>query len=203
MANAKTKADPVEIPESEAESAVEEQTPEPTEEPTAIAEAMNKAVQAKEELAPVEKDPKIANLPLVRKCAEADFYLTEEIQSMYTIHPPVGTQPEDVMQPIFWAHVAKRLRPMAEIRVMPKDGTWYGVFLVIYADDHSATVKELSLTPVDVSEAGDNEVYFVKWISPPLKWGVVRKADNARIKDGFDDQKSATVWMHGYKKSHG
>jgi len=191
------------------DSTPEEQTPEVAAaeaagepEPTAIAEAMNEAVKVKS-LAPVEKTPTIGDLPAVRKVAEADFFLTEEIQSMYTIHPPVGTQPEDVMQPIFWAHVARKLRPMAEIRVMPKDGTWYGIYLVLYADDNSANVQELAIYPIDVSEGGDSDVYYVKWVSPPLKFGVIRKADNARIQDGFASKKDAVVWMHGYKKAHG
>ena len=180
----------------ESSQAEETSTPEPEaeSESTAIAEAMNKAQDA----------PKnVVDLPRIRKIAEADFQPTEQVQGMYTAYPPIGTTPEDVQNPIFWAHVAPKMKAMTEIRVMPKDGTWYGIYLCLYADQHQATVKELQLFPIDVQSETDAEKYFVKWISPPLKWGIIRKDDNERIKDGFDTKKQAVIWMSGHIKAHG
>ena len=136
--------------------------------------------------------------PLVKKLSEADLALTESLQIFYTATPPVGTTREDMLKPIFWSHVARKLKPLTEIRAIPKDGKWYGVYLVLYADQVSAQLKELSFhsleTLSDPSEAADK--YEVKWISPPVRFGIIRKADNVTIKDRFQTKEEAIAWKH-------
>lgn len=135
---------------------------------------------------------------MVKKLSEADLSLTESMQIFYTACPQVGTKREDLLKPIFWAHVAKKLRPMSEIRVMPKDGAWYGVYLVVYSDQVQAKVKELAFHQLssDVEEAEPNDPYTIKWISPPVKFGVIRNADKTVVKDGFKTKEEAVLWKN-------
>lgn len=134
----------------------------------------------------------------VKKLSEADFSLTESVQPFITITPPVGTSREDILAPIFWSHVARRMKPMSEIRALPKDGAWYGIYLVLYADNISARVVELEFYQLEVlSEPEvDTDPYFVKWISPPVKWGVIRRVDKSVAKDGFATKSQAEAWKH-------
>lgn len=189
---ATTTEDPFPATEAAAE-AVEEQAPE-----VAAAEAAGDP-----EPAPQEEKVVPIDLPKVRKLGEPDFQSTELVQNMFTAFPPIGTTPEDVTKPIFWTHVARQMSAMMEIRIMPKCGSWYGIYLCLYADDHQATVKELMLFPLDVEDKQEDAAYYVKWVSPPLKWGVIRRADNERVKDGFPTRKAATIWMTGHAKQNG
>ena len=142
--------------------------------------------------APMERSMR----PSIRKLSEADLSLTQSLQIFYTATPPVGTTREDMLKPIFWSHVARKLRPMSEIRAMPKGGEWYGIYLVLYADQTQAQLKELEFYTLDTLTEPDAESdpYLVKWISPPSKWGVVRKADKVTVKDGFANKDAAIAW---------
>lgn len=138
----------------------------------------------------------------MKKIAEAEFTLTEAAQIFQTATPPAGTTREDVLDPVFWAHVAKNLRPMSEIRIMPKDGAWYGVYLCLYADRTQAKIVELSYHPMSsIKEEVTASGYEVKWISPPVKWGVIRLADKENVKDGFPTKEEAQKWLANYQKS--
>ena len=142
--------------------------------------------------APMIRSPK----QNVRKLSEGDLSLMQSIQAIYTATPPVGTTREDMMQPIFWSHVARKLKPMFEIWAMPKDGAWYGKWLVIYADSTQAKLKELdfySLEEISDPES-ESDPYIVKWISPPVRFGIVRKADKVIIKDRFETKELAYAW---------
>ena len=141
--------------------------------------------------------------PLVRKLNEADFSLTESVQMFITVTPPVGTSREDMLKPIFWSHVARRMRALSEIRAMPKDGRWYGVYLVLYADQSQAQVKELSFHDLDMVKESEvsSDPYLVKFISPPVRYGVIRKADNHVMKDKFQTRGEAEEWKNQNMKA--
>src|SRR3990167_6885087 len=134
--------------------------------------------------------------PLVKKLSEADLALTESLQIFYTATPPVGTTREDMLNPIFWSHVARKLKSLTEIRAMPKDGLWYGVYLVLYADQQQAKLKELSFHSLEVLEEPGTaaDPYTVEWISPPVRYGIRRKADKHVMKDGFQTKDQAIAW---------
>ena len=142
---------------------------------------------------------------LLKKLAQADFSLTESVQVSHTAYPPVGTTREDVLNPLFWSHVAKSMRSSDTINVLPKDGAWYAEFLVIYADQIQAKVKELNYWVLEEIKESDleTELYQVKWISPPVKWGVVRKADKHVVKDSFPMKIEAVKWMQEHLKAMG
>lgn len=138
--------------------------------------------------------------PLVRKLNEVDFSLTESVQMFITVTPPVGTTREDMLTPSFWTHVARRMKPMSEVRAMPRDGNWYGVYLVIYADQSHARVKELSFHVLDsVADPGaEADPYYVSWISPApnVQFGVRRKSDKHIMEKGFRTRELALEWKH-------
>ena len=135
---------------------------------------------------------------LKRKLSEADFSLTESVQMMITVTPPVGTKREEMLDPVFWAHVARRMKPMTEIRAMPKDGAWYGIYLVIYADYLQAKIKELGFWDLDTLSEPEKETddYEVTWISPPVRFGVRRKSDKEIVKAHFQTKEQAYAWKN-------
>ena len=140
---------------------------------------------------------------MAKKLAEADLSLTEHTQNLYTVKAPVGTTREEVLESVFWGHVARKLSPMSEIRIMPKDGAWYGVYLVLYADNLNVSIKELQhyiLEDVDPADL-DSDAFFIEWGSPAVKFRVIRKADNSVMKDQLKTKNDAIKWMADNLKS--
>ena len=143
--------------------------------------------------------PQVINTrALVKKLNEADFSLTESVQMFITVTPAVGTTREDMLKPVYWTHVARRLKALSEIRAMPKDGKWYGIYLVLYADQSQAKLKELAFYDLEKMEApdSDSDPYIVKFISPPVRYGIIRKSDNHVMKDKFQTKEEAMGWKH-------
>ncbi len=132
-----------------------------------------------------------------KKLSEADLHFTEHRQPFHTVTAPVGTTREDVLKPEFWNHVAKRIGPMAEIRIMPKDGAWYGVYLVTYADKIRVRVHELSFHNLDAATPEDLEDSdrYIKWSGPVAKFRVIRKSDDVVLKEGLGSKVEAMKWM--------
>lgn len=152
-----------------------------------------------QEKTPVEE---IEKKTVSKKLSEADFELTESMQQMMTAIPPAGTTREDLLNPVFWTHVAKRLETMAEIRVMPKDGAWYGTYLVTFCDKVQVHVQELSHHKIEKIEDISAELYLVKWVSPApgVKHCVIRKEDGERVSSGHETKHSAHQWIKNNAK---
>ena len=79
--------------------------------------------------------------------------MNENTQTFFTVTPQVGTTREDMLDPDFWELVAKRLSRGVEIRATPKDGKWYGHYVVLYADDVQAKLVELLFWDLDSTGA--------------------------------------------------
>lgn len=132
----------------------------------------------------------------VRKLAESEFVSTEYKQPMFSVTAPIGTTRKDVMEPAFWTHVAKRMVPLSEIRISAQDGSWYGVYLVTYADTMQANLHELLYTDIDVSlPVDDGGTFDVQWAGPSAKFRVYRKSDKMVLQDGFASKDLAIQWM--------
>lgn len=61
--------------------------------------------------------------------------LAQYVTQTYFTFIPVGHSPEDLLDPNYWMHWAKKLRPNYFIRVRAEDGSFDGELLVIQASD--------------------------------------------------------------------
>lgn len=117
-----------------------------------------------------------------------------------TAHP--GTQPADLLQPEYWAHVSTRLKPWDEVHVRADDGTWYAKVLVTesgrtYARTHILESHNLTSQDVAMSQQkmyiGDYEVMHRGEHS---KWSVVRKSDRSVVHEFEETQGGAVNWAN-------
>lgn len=141
-------------------------------------------VQEKSKEAPKER--KVESLTITN-LKEAEF-----VRPVYCATIPRGTEPEDLLKPEYWAHVATHLRPWARIEARAEDGTWFAEYIVLSVDRTWARVKMLgkhNLTNRDVAlskaEQISNSGFEVKWRGG-AKWSVVRKVDGAVMKEGME-----------------
>lgn len=130
------------------------------------------------------------------KLAEAHMQPTETVQSSWTVTAPAGTPREAPLDPAFWVHVAGKLRPLAEITVIPQDGAWYAKYLVLYVSGPDVRVKELSFWDLDDGvPAVETDIYAVQWGGPVHKFRVARASDGKVMQTGFVTKSEAFHWI--------
>ncbi len=113
----------------------------------------------------------------------------------YTAHP--NTQPEDLLAPEYWAHVATQLRVRDRIEVWADDASWIAEYTVLeagrnYAKLHMLWTQPLS-SPMDMAEA--QSPYEIVFRGPHAKWSVVRRSDKAVVHDGEEQRDGAAHWV--------
>lgn len=145
------------------------------------------------------------------------FHIAEQERTVFICTVEAGVTRKQMMDPIYWAHVAARwLRPYAEIIVRQDDGKLYARFLVLKAERtyaqvyclewHDLTTRDVSLTQ-DEAKAVENLVppakqFEVKYMGPHKKWSVIR-ADSkppAYLRDGEATEEAARTWLNEYLK---
>lgn len=133
----------------------------------------------------------------VKKLAESEFHLTEAVMASHVALPAEGTTREDVLNPVFWSHVAKGVRSPAMFHILPKDGAWYGRFLVVFCDALRIKLVELEYRVLDAITEAElvNDKYEVKWGGPVVRFRVIRKIDGLVMKENFQDKTAASAWM--------
>lgn len=112
-----------------------------------------------------------------------------------------NTQPEDLLKPEYFSHVAAKLRPWDKIEARADDGTWYAEFLVLESGRNWARVVMLTkhnLTSADVaqSQAQAMSKLEIVYRGPHSKWSVIRKADNEVLHEGEETQGGAVNWAN-------
>ena len=143
---------------------------------------------------PVKEERKVEQINPVRM-EEAQF-----TQTIYFAKAHANTRPTDLLEPAYWAHVAAKLKPWSEIKVVADDGSWWAHYIVLEAGRTWARVHMLmttSLTSADVSasQAAAMAPYEVCYRGEHMKWSVVRKADHEVVHEGEGTQGGAIDWL--------
>ena len=81
--------------------------------------------------------PQEIKAPNARRIAlpATNLSLAQYVSQTYFTFIPLGHQPDDLLQPEYWVHWARKLRPNYFIRVRAEDGSFDGELLVIQASD--------------------------------------------------------------------
>lgn len=137
----------------------------------------------------------------MKKLPESAMTLAEHAQVGWVVTPELGTSYEDVLQPIYWAHVARNLKQWHEISVRAADGSWLARLLVVAAGPQWAKVVELQKwsldrsLPVDAAATAVAKAeYEVVWRGA-AKWSVKRLVDKVIMVQGLDDKGDAERYL--------
>jgi hypothetical protein len=123
---------------------------------------------------------------------------------------PMGVSKDALLQPAFWAHHARHLKPFDEIRAHNEDGTWVAYFIVLDCSRTYARVQLLqhySLSTGDIAQtqaATDavknfTNAHKVVWRGP-RKWSVVRQSDDAVLAEDITLKDEAISWLDRYAR---
>ena len=127
------------------------------------------------------------------------------VRSIYSVTPENGTPDEALLNPAYWAHVAKHLRSGDKIEVLAEDGSYYAEFLVAGANATGALVRELAHKRFDALPAQviDEGEYEIRWSGPVNKHRVIRKSDKAILAEGemVATKEQAQLFLRDYLKA--
>lgn len=156
-----------------------------------------------------EKEPAIPQMDPNR------LKLAEHERTHFFVSIEPGITRRQVIDPAFFAHVGRTLRPYSEITLVCDDGTLYARLLVLQAERtwarvhvlewHDLTTRDVAMSKSDpVAKAGPppdaSEAFRVEYKGTHKKWCVIRAADNAYVHEGDESKVDARNWLDGHLK---
>ena len=139
------------------------------------------------------------------KSSRLHFGRLKQTSAAYRAHfadIPEGVDFKAALQPSFWAHHVRDIRPMDTIEMVCEDGSWEAKCRVMFVGE-----VEANLSKVYYVEHGDSEevtasdTYEIKWGGPGAQFKVVRKDDGKVIQDKLYPKDKAQAYLANYLKS--
>ena len=141
-------------------------------------------------------DAKISPVIKFRGKITAGQLQTQEIgRNVWIASPEAGVTKDDMLNPVYWGHVARKLRRNDKITALAADATWYAEFVVRASNALEALVGLTSFVEFDKVEAVNADEYEIAWKGPAAKWRITRLADRVVMKDGFSSKEGAAAWL--------
>jgi hypothetical protein len=125
----------------------------------------------------------------------ARFALAEHKRVTHYATVEHGTEFAALLDPAYWTHVAKLVKPLDRIEAVAEDGSWFGELLVVGAGNNEVRTVRLAFVALDDVKPAEMETktHAVEWRGPAL-WGVVRKADKAVLVEKLS-KTDAVAWL--------
>lgn len=145
--------------------------------------------QTATEVVVVKKAPKLGPSALHR---------ADHARSPYRIQPAASVEYADILAPIYWHHIASKLRPGDIVEVWPEDRAYFAMLVVVAAEDNTAKVEEIVFRKFDspaLEEVTMPVGYGIDWRGPNGKFAVVRNLDKQVIQSGFVKKDEAIKWL--------
>lgn len=124
----------------------------------------------------------------------------------WDVIPEFGTEFAELLDPSYWAHVARLLRPWDQLYVRAEDGSMYAECIVLECGQLYAKVAVKPGYPVklQVSEPDlDTTIpknYEIKWCGPMHKFCVIRDGKD-KLSSGYQDKSAAHTWLSNHLRT--
>jgi len=138
------------------------------------------------------------------KLSEKNLHSADYVRQCFRVAPPAGTVFDEMLDPHYWAHVARRITPHDIIEVVPEDGSFFARLFVINSDKlwvKVAKIEYVDFAEVAEKKADPSEKFEVKFGGPSAKWRVHNKSDNSLVStDSFQSRPEAEKWIEQHVK---
>lgn len=128
--------------------------------------------------------------------SKPDILGHEFARNVWCLTVALGTKAEHLKDSRFWVNLAAMLKIGDHLEVMPQDGAWYAHLIIRNID--RTQVKTGLITFVEFEDAAvpsqDIGDFEIKWRGPKLRFGVIRKSDQAVLRENFQTKTEAVVW---------
>lgn len=128
---------------------------------------------------------------------------SEYLRTAWSVTPEAGVGLDLLLNPTYWMHVAKRLRPRDVIEASPEDASWYARLLVrsngvagpVLAVLEKHTFNESPSAETKAPASKDERDYEVKFAGSD-KWRVLRKSTGEVLSKDHATRDAASTWLH-------
>lgn len=137
----------------------------------------------------------------VQNLLHTAFSLREYKIQSHAAFPAYGVTFDDLFDPLYWAAVAPKVKPMDKIYIYPEGGAYYAELLVTAVTSRSVMLKKLIHLDLDagVEDFADPE-YSITYRNPDTKFVIMRTADLSILKSGLHSKEDAQIWLAEHKK---
>ncbi len=138
------------------------------------------------------------------KLMERNLHSADFARQCFRVTPPAGTTIDEMLEPDYWAHVARRITPHDIVEVVPEDGAFYARLFVVNSE--KLWVKMAKLEYVEFGEIATvktpaTEKFEAKFGGANVKWRVHNKSDNSlAAQDSFQTRTEAEKWIEQHAK---
>lgn len=135
------------------------------------------------------------------------FQLAEQVRNVYCATAESGVTFKQMMQPDYWAHEARKLKPYDMIECRSDDGVFWGLAIVLESARNWAKLHPLQYVPLttkDMAQTASEDMekkYRIEYKGPTLKHVVIRNSDNEIVHQGEDRKVAAQAWLADHIKT--
>lgn len=155
------------------------------------------------------KKPEVARMPASGPRNTNDIRPAVSAYVTRYFTPPTGTMPGDLLEPAYWKHIVAELKLKRQdvIRVCCKDGSWEATYVVVHTGPLHAKLR-IHRPGADGIDWIERETELPAATSSHeivdggevRGWIVRRLSDKETIKEGFETEDQAIIWMHENSK---
>ena len=129
----------------------------------------------------------------------SDFKLREHSFQRFSMVVPRKMTPEELTNPKLYEHVASKITPLSEIRVVAEDGSFRAELMVIFVTGTDVKTRVFQYTEFEnvTYEEDDQAEYFIKF-GGPKRWCIKKRSDGSDIKIDIPDKASAERELSEY-----
>lgn len=130
--------------------------------------------------------------------------LADSVRSVYQITAPAGSQAEDLLNPRFWVHCARRLRLGDRIEVIAVDASWYAELRVMEVGRSETFGVRVAFTMPPVSLSNDHVLPVLNdYEARPYgsSWQVFKVGHPDPVKVDLPDQIAAQKWIASQRRA--
>ncbi len=156
--------------------------------------------------APPKIEPKAKVLGPI-KASRLHFGKLKQISASYRplfADIPSGVAFETTLNPDFWAHHIREIRPLDTIEMFCEDGTWEAKCRVMSVGQAEVHLSKISYVEhADIKGEALSETFVLAFKGPVLKWCVVRSDDGTIIAEKFFPKSEAQTYLANHLKGTG
>lgn len=136
------------------------------------------------------------------KLLEKNLMGAEFARQSFRVTPPEGTKIEEMLEPEYWAHVARKFIPYDILEVVPEDGSFYARLLVLNTSKLWAKMQKLEYIELSAKKPVQaSGKYEPKYGGPSAKWRAVNKSDGSIVStESFQTRDEAEAYIEKLNK---
>jgi hypothetical protein len=129
----------------------------------------------------------------------SEFKLREHSFQRFSMVVPRKMTPDELTNQKLYEHVANKITPFSEIRVVSEDGSFRAELLVIFVAGTDVKTRVFQYTEFEnISyDDEDSSEYFVK-LCGPKRWCIKKRSDGTNIKEDIPDKAAAERELSEY-----